>query len=552
MSKILRRPMFRGGSVSSYGNGIASGLADGGRVNYAGGGQIGGGTIYGTPMADGRYGFKKSVYKSQRKIPFIPESKTLMPQDLGAPTGTKTQSYLQGVGGPMFTGADIMNFIQDNPKFGGTDFTGALQGKWNPETKRWEAPSAKAAQYALEQMNDPELQKVMRNMMDPDFALLDPDKTPEENASVVETDEDRANIMEMYRSGQSDAAMESQQQLKEILENQRIKNKSYEKDILDQRKQTVDQPIVGVTEEVKEEVKESFEDDGTEMGFQKIADQYYDALTSGSQERLDARKAIEEQKGKDKISRARKTDAFNTMLKFFEGSQQEGATVGSSAAEASKYLTSKPSATELAMDKRDTREEALSDRDFLREEGRRDTAAQMAFKEMTSKDAAYLAYKRQSALLDKRLDAAVDLEDKKAIRQEQRILDDRAFQRELKQLVIDSKDDRTALERNIKYIAKKFNVDEDKAFKLYKGDPAHFQAQLDATIGKTGYINEESFRAAARTFYGNDFIEDLTLTEIPNVGDPAEGQKNGYYTDSVKQIVIKITDGIVEDVRSYN
>jgi len=39
MSKILRRPMFRGGgTVSSYGNGIATGLADGGRVNL----QIGG------------------------------------------------------------------------------------------------------------------------------------------------------------------------------------------------------------------------------------------------------------------------------------------------------------------------------------------------------------------------------------------------------------------------------------------------------------------------------------------------------------------------------
>ena len=39
MSKILRRPMFRGGGkVSSYGNGIATGLADGGRVNFQHGG----------------------------------------------------------------------------------------------------------------------------------------------------------------------------------------------------------------------------------------------------------------------------------------------------------------------------------------------------------------------------------------------------------------------------------------------------------------------------------------------------------------------------------
>jgi len=41
MSRILRRPMFRGGGkVSSYGNGIATGLASGGRVGYQTGGNI--------------------------------------------------------------------------------------------------------------------------------------------------------------------------------------------------------------------------------------------------------------------------------------------------------------------------------------------------------------------------------------------------------------------------------------------------------------------------------------------------------------------------------
>ena len=41
MSNILRRPMFRGGPVSSYGTGIASGLCyeDGGRVGYEEGGS---------------------------------------------------------------------------------------------------------------------------------------------------------------------------------------------------------------------------------------------------------------------------------------------------------------------------------------------------------------------------------------------------------------------------------------------------------------------------------------------------------------------------------
>ena len=62
MSKILRRPMFRGGGkVSSYGNGITTGLgySNGGRAGYAGGGQIGGGEIYGKRFSDGRYGFAK-------------------------------------------------------------------------------------------------------------------------------------------------------------------------------------------------------------------------------------------------------------------------------------------------------------------------------------------------------------------------------------------------------------------------------------------------------------------------------------------------------------
>ena len=40
MSRILRRPMFRGGRVDSRGTGITSGLAGGGRVGYQPGGQV--------------------------------------------------------------------------------------------------------------------------------------------------------------------------------------------------------------------------------------------------------------------------------------------------------------------------------------------------------------------------------------------------------------------------------------------------------------------------------------------------------------------------------
>ena len=39
MSRILRRPMFRGGPVDSRGTGITSGLMDGGRVGFDNGGS---------------------------------------------------------------------------------------------------------------------------------------------------------------------------------------------------------------------------------------------------------------------------------------------------------------------------------------------------------------------------------------------------------------------------------------------------------------------------------------------------------------------------------
>ena len=47
MSRILRRPMFRGGQViDSRGTGITSGLMDGGRVGYQDAGRVLGSDLY--------------------------------------------------------------------------------------------------------------------------------------------------------------------------------------------------------------------------------------------------------------------------------------------------------------------------------------------------------------------------------------------------------------------------------------------------------------------------------------------------------------------------
>ena len=54
MSRILRRPMFRGGPVDSRGTGITSGLMDGGRVGYDNGGRV----KTGGSLNPGIFGFK--------------------------------------------------------------------------------------------------------------------------------------------------------------------------------------------------------------------------------------------------------------------------------------------------------------------------------------------------------------------------------------------------------------------------------------------------------------------------------------------------------------
>jgi hypothetical protein len=80
MSRILRRPMFRGGHVSSYGTGIAHGLADGGMPDKRG-----------LVTGPGGYAGWEDVVKGYRV------GADLLPQK------------------PTFSKAEMMNFIKQNP-----------------------------------------------------------------------------------------------------------------------------------------------------------------------------------------------------------------------------------------------------------------------------------------------------------------------------------------------------------------------------------------------------------------------------------------------------
>jgi len=80
--------MFRGGgAVNSYGTGITAPLVPG----YMGGGQIGGGIVYGKPMADGRFGFQAPVIPN---LTMPNNILTNVEKSLGTGTGITTGSEL--------------------------------------------------------------------------------------------------------------------------------------------------------------------------------------------------------------------------------------------------------------------------------------------------------------------------------------------------------------------------------------------------------------------------------------------------------------------------
>lgn len=95
MSNILRRPMFRGGRVDSRGTGITSGLG------YAKGGQIGGGTIKGKLMPDGRYGFAGPYPSNMAAFLAKQAGSSVTPPITGGQLTTKLlpQSFLTGMEG---------------------------------------------------------------------------------------------------------------------------------------------------------------------------------------------------------------------------------------------------------------------------------------------------------------------------------------------------------------------------------------------------------------------------------------------------------------------
>ena len=357
MSKILRRPMFRGGGkVSSYGNGITTGLANGGMASKRG-------------LVDGPGGYAGEEYTSydKRGMP----TKTYTGQELV--DQAKKDYFGSGLIEDTVTlggnASDLFNKYVNQPFYTLTDY--ALGTEFGED-----------GNYGDRQFNKDLFEK---KIMPDAFLKYNIQTDQERNRTDQYSDPayqekrrlERINEIdprEEYRSSQFEDGS-----LKELLDKQRnIANaKEFEENRIrggGQDASEADFEIpTGVTEmEGEEEV----------LSYSDMANEYYDMMGAGADERMSTRMLAKEAKADAAIKRARGSDISNTLLKFFEGSQQDGASVGSSAANASKYLSSKTSETELAKRLKDTQMDRLEESGFNREESRRDKAGDMAFKEL--------------------------------------------------------------------------------------------------------------------------------------------------------------------------
>ena len=486
MSRILRRPMFRGGRVDSRGTGITSGLGyqAGGRVGYQNAGFVTGGELMSTARAFPELNMFKDMKLNPNTRYKIGEGSNIRGFDVD-----RVASFMGTPG------------MQDLA-FGDTYNLSAMLG-------------------ADQKKDDDEL-----------IASKNPDFIPGKKEEILFEDQDYLSTGEKLAKERDAKRIQESIDARAEEKNQDIRESDFDaQEFIDKRAEEKNQDVLAVTEEADEVV--GVQEDPLipeRQGLKEMADEYFKILSGETAERN--KKALRE---------ARIADLSDYALQFFKGTQKEGATVGSAAAEVADYATSKPGRVETLKRIQD----AADDR--LREKG-----AEFAIKESMSDEKGDLAYQRQRSMLEMRLDSAENIADKNRIAAELRTLNNQAFQRELKQMTIDAKDPQSALEKNVKYLAKKYNVDEKTAYKLYRGDPENFQAQLTANKKMAGYVDDAVFREAAREFYGNEFVNDITLTEAPDVGDPAEGQKDGVYSDSSKRLIIEIKDEVVIKSRSYN
>ena len=283
MSKILRRPMFRGGPVDSRGTGITSGLMDGGRVGL--------------------------------KVSF--------PGTVG-----QAQEFL--------TGGDIVDLSK-------TKFSAGMPFSY--KTTPFE--NIKLTDTSVEEEETPKGDVLSRMT---DYLDIDESSPFEGYENFEDLPKSVQNIssktdFDRYKKEQSDEKDKAQSV---INAEGFLPTPGPEKGVIGTDGKDGIKFVTGPTSNVEE----STTIDPKQL-MKENAELFKELLGEANDKKL-----------KD----ARIQDASDYLLKFFEGSQKEGATVGSAAADVAAFATAKDSRTErakAAIDKQDQTAVALSINDYI-------------------------------------------------------------------------------------------------------------------------------------------------------------------------------------------
>ena len=316
MSKILRRPMFRGGAVDSRGTGITSGLMDGG--------QIGGGAIYGEPNSDGRYGFKKPILGASQSNKYLDFLNSYLKPDETVEENTDEIK----TGGEIFKAAnDRFSYYDPN----------ALPGFKNVKRAK-PIVDVNAGQDGGQMLGDTDY------LVERGF-VSNVEKPVSEMSMAELIDYQLGEKSDVFQTGKSGLAKDKPREIKstkdlnedELLDfrTNQMKSKNAAQDMessMPLEVETDDKGGVKLTGDTTGNTEQKTELSARDL-VRENAELFKEFLNEGNEKKL-----------KD----ARIGDASDYLLKFFEGSQKEGATVGSSAADVAAFATKGPSKTETA------------------------------------------------------------------------------------------------------------------------------------------------------------------------------------------------------------
>jgi len=333
MSRILNRPMFRGGGkVSSYGNGIATGLADGGMPSKRG-------------LVDGPGGYAGEIdYSKYRDFKLSkPGNPVYTPESIKATLGGSDTPFLRSMDNVGLAGTNIFNRYIGNPlgnvpeRFGnyfyGEDNVVKPYKKMSLDEYRDSLPSSSSSELFpfFGQEDAPE--------------RIKSDETSESVSDIIsninesESGEEYLPLEDPFAGNAATSSGEEQKSIAEILTDQlvaKIPERGMEKERMDREEL--------IQREKNKKIKEA---EAAKL-LDGIIDEDFSGMGDGltDEERVKKSKALYKKLlSGDKSPLTQ--DLSDWALSLFEKSTKEGATVKSILGDVAGEISKKPSRTEI-------------------------------------------------------------------------------------------------------------------------------------------------------------------------------------------------------------